>query len=40
MSFEADEGEFINDEFVLHVKGLGGGIEFAVEEYPWEDPRM
>jgi len=40
LSFEADEGEFINDEFVLHVKGLGGGIEFGVEEYPWEDPRM
>jgi hypothetical protein len=39
LSFEADEGEFINDEFDLHIKGLGGGIEFGVEEYPWEDPR-
>ncbi|GFM52895.1 hypothetical protein PSCICE_41620 [Pseudomonas cichorii] len=40
LSFEADEAEFINDEFYLHVKGLGGGIEFGVEEFPWEDPRM
>lgn len=40
LSFEADEAEFINDEFDLHIKGLGGGIEFDVEEFPWEDPRM
>lgn len=40
LSFEADEGEFINDEFDLHIKGLGRGIEFGVEEFPWEDPRM
>lgn len=40
LSFEADESEFINDEFDLHVKGLSGGIEFCVEEYQWEDHRM
>lgn len=40
LSFEADEGKFINDEFDLHIKGLGRGIEFGVEEFPWEDPRM
>lgn len=40
LSFEADEREFINDEFDLHIKGLGRGIEFGVEEFPWEDPRM
>ncbi|MFG0321507.1 PIN domain-containing protein [Pseudomonas sp. zjy_15] len=40
LSFEADEGEFINDEFDLHIKGLGRGIEFGVEEFQWEDPRM
>lgn len=38
--FEADVEEFINDEFELHVQGIGGGIEFSVEETPWEDPRM
>lgn len=40
LSFEEDEGEFINDEFHLRINGLGGGIEFSVEETPWEDPRM
>ncbi|ABS45768.1 MULTISPECIES: PIN domain-containing protein [Yersinia pseudotuberculosis complex] len=40
LSFEADVDEFINDEFELHIKGIGGGIEFSVEETPWEDPRM
>ncbi|WP_369987564.1 PIN domain-containing protein [Pseudomonas xanthosomatis] len=40
LSFEADAGEFINEEFELHVQGIGRGIEFYVEETPWEDPRM
>lgn len=40
LSFEADVEEFINDEFDLNIKGIGGGIEFSVEETPWEDPRM
>lgn len=40
LSFEADVEEFINDEFDLTIKGIGGGIEFSVEETPWEDPRM
>lgn len=40
LSFEADTEEFINDEFDLNIKGIGGGIEFSVEETPWEDPRM
>lgn len=40
LSFEADVEEFINDEFELHIQGIGGGIEFSVEEIPWEDPRM
>ena len=40
LSFEADEDEFINDEFDLHIKGLNGAIEFYVEETPYEDPRL
>lgn len=38
--FEVDEGEFINPQFDLTVEGLHKGIEFGVEETPWEDPRM
>lgn len=38
--FEDDEGEFINEEFDLSIIGLGKGIEFGVEETPFEDPRM
>jgi hypothetical protein len=38
--FEDDEGEFINEEFDLTIIGLGKGIEFGVEETPFEDPRM
>ncbi|MCL1553165.1 PIN domain-containing protein [Xanthomonas nasturtii] len=40
LSFEADAEAFINDQFELNIKGVGGGIEFSVEETPWEDPRM
>ncbi|RMM57084.1 hypothetical protein ALP96_03884 [Pseudomonas savastanoi pv. glycinea] len=40
LAFESDEGEFINEEFNLSIVGLHKGIEFAVEEYPYEDPRM
>ncbi|UXZ23902.1 DUF4935 domain-containing protein [Pseudomonas sp. YeP6b] len=40
LTFEADEGGFINEDFELAVEGLTKGIEFGVEEYPWEDPRM
>ncbi|AZD16900.1 PIN domain-containing protein [Pseudomonas chlororaphis] len=40
LSFEAGVEEFINDEFELRIQGIGGGIEFSVEETPWEDPRM
>jgi hypothetical protein len=40
LAFESDEGEFINDEFDLTVVDLHRGIEFGVEETPYEDPRM
>ncbi|MBY8958283.1 DUF4935 domain-containing protein [Pseudomonas sp. MIS38] len=40
LAFESDEGEFINEEFNLSIIGLNKGIEFDVEEYPYEDPRM
>lgn len=40
VGFESDEGEFINPQFDLTVEGLHKGIEFGVEETPWEDPRM
>lgn len=40
LAFESDEGEFINEEFNLSIVGLHKGIEFYVEEYPYEDPRM
>ncbi|MBK4996162.1 DUF4935 domain-containing protein [Pseudomonas sp. S37] len=40
LAFESDEGEFINEEFYLSIIGLHKGIEFDVEEYPYEDPRM
>lgn len=40
LTFESDEGEFINDDFELTVEGLNKGIEFSVEEFPWEDPRL
>ncbi|WP_256852113.1 PIN domain-containing protein [Pantoea sp. Fr+CA_20] len=40
LSFEADAQGFINDEFELNIQGVAGGIEFSVEEMPWEDPRM
>lgn len=40
ISFESDEGEFINPQFDLTVVGLHKGIEFGVEETPYEDPRM
>ncbi len=38
--FEADAEAFINDEFDLHINGISSGVEFSVEETPWEDPRM
>lgn len=37
--FEIDEGQFINDEFNLHINGLDAGIEFCVDENSWEDYR-
>ncbi|KTB91582.1 hypothetical protein AO073_01530 [Pseudomonas syringae ICMP 11293] len=40
LSFESDEGKFINEEFKLSIIDLHKGIEFGVEEYPYEDPRM
>lgn len=40
LSFEADVETFINDDFEVHVQGLSRGIEFSIEETPWEDPRM
>jgi hypothetical protein len=40
LTFESDEGEFINDEFNLNIVDLQRGIEFGVEEFPYEDPRM
>ncbi|MEQ4192328.1 PIN domain-containing protein [Pseudomonas syringae] len=40
LTFESDEGEFINEEFKLSIIDLHKGIEFGVEEYPYEDPRM
>ncbi|HAT4500846.1 PIN domain-containing protein [Serratia marcescens] len=38
--FDADAEAFINDDFDLTIHGISGGIEFSVEETPWEDPRM
>ncbi|MGX9249964.1 PIN domain-containing protein [Pantoea ananatis] len=38
--FETDVEKFINDDFQLNIQGVAGGIEFSVEETPWEDPRM
>ncbi|MBA1293753.1 DUF4935 domain-containing protein [Pseudomonas lurida] len=38
--FEDDGGELINEEYDLDIKGLHGGIEFSVDEIPFEDPRM
>lgn len=40
LSFEADVDAFINDEFELYISGIARGIEFSVEETPWEDPRI
>lgn len=40
LSFEVGDKAFINDVFELHVKGLHGGVEFSVEETPFEDPRF
>ncbi|WP_236215107.1 PIN domain-containing protein [Metapseudomonas otitidis] len=38
--FEAGAEKFINEEFELSIRGISSGIEFSVEETPWEDPRM
>lgn len=38
--FESDEGEFINEDYHMAIVGLHKGIEFDVEETPFEDPRM
>ncbi|WP_337029751.1 PIN domain-containing protein [Pantoea agglomerans] len=39
LSFEMDEEEIINEEYYLNVKGISAGIEFDIEEHPWEDHR-
>lgn len=38
--FEADDGEFINEEYHMAIIGIHKGIEFDVEETPYDDPRM
>jgi len=40
IGFESDGGELLNPQFILHVEGLHKGIEFGIEETPWDDPRM
>lgn len=40
IGFESEAGELINAQFDLTIEGLHRGIEFGVEETPWEDPRL
>ena len=37
LSYEVDDGEFIIQGMDISVQGLSGGIEFSVEETPYED---
>jgi len=37
LSYEMDDGDFINEEMDINVRGISGGIEFSVEETPEHD---
>jgi len=39
LSYEVDDGEFTIQDMDISVQGLAGGIEFSVEETPYEDYR-
>ncbi|MGK9016531.1 PIN domain-containing protein [Pseudomonas aeruginosa] len=39
LSYEVDDGEFTIQGMDINVQGLSGGIEFSVEEHPYEDYR-
>ncbi|WP_248749637.1 PIN domain-containing protein [Pseudomonas sp. MWU15-20650] len=39
LSYEVDDGEFTIQGMDISVQGLSGGIEFSVEETPYEDYR-
>lgn len=39
LSYEVDDGKFIIQDMDIHVQGLHNGIEFSVEETPYEEYR-